>query len=158
MDTMLQERRPKKQKASLEPSEVVADERAQNLPCTARLSEPRRFCERALSVSNFQSELNVSRAIERAADLAKAVVLYAGVGLVEDMPVECVKQLAAEFGLHAFVNGYGLVDAEVLVVVREAAYVRRVARHVAEGPRAGTAIRAGVRIGECRAVPVARSA
>ena len=65
-------------------------------------------------------------------NLPKVIVLYAGVGFVKRVTVECVEQLPAEVQPDSLGEGNGFVDAEVLVIEREAADVGRVTRHIAE--------------------------
>ncbi len=43
------------------------------------------------SIRDSERKLNVSWAIQRAADLAKTIILDSGVRFVEDVPIECVE-------------------------------------------------------------------
>ena len=73
------------------------------------------------------------------------------------MPVECVKKLSAELGMHSFRDCEGLGQAEILVVEGERSYVRRVTGHISEYV-GNVNPRTRVRIRKKAAVPVSGSA
>src|ERR1700684_1814801 len=117
-----------------------------------RLRDPQIYLE-----GNSYHDLAVSRSKKSSANLAKARVLNARIGFVEDMPVECVEKLSPELRLHPLRNREGFSKAEILVVEGERTYVSRVTRHISKyvwnvDPR----IR--VRVGKSTTVPVAGGA
>src|ERR1700738_206420 len=79
-------------------------------------------------VVDSQHELDISRPQQGTADLTEVRVLYAGVGLVERMPVEGIEHLAAEVRRQALADRNVLVDAEVLIVEAESPNLARVTR------------------------------
>src|SRR3954452_15025654 len=80
----------------------------------------------------FQRKLHLTRRVGLAGNLSKGVTVQVGVRVAENSPVQQVECLAAEIELEAFLHGEGFAQADVLVLIPEAAGFRIEASLVAD--------------------------